>query len=132
MLTKPPPPPTEPGDALDAWLAEWLMGWQIVHHRGDDWWCDDKLPHFLVRNWRPSTSTAIALDEVAEAMRKHGYGRQTVASPHVTTTYVQFNHHKHLNWYSKAVVEPEAAAVCLAASQARYVELTAEAAKEEP
>ena len=120
----PPPPPAEPGDALDVWLAEWLMGWHKKFLEGDcnrmRWfWCrlDGQAVH-LVDKWRPSSSTALALDEVAEAAVKRLRRRWEVLIGD--------------RWHCARLCGGPAsithkslpAAVCLAAAQALYAELS--------
>ena len=129
MAKKPPPPPTEAGPALDKWLAEWLMGW--VRGSKIPWWYTlgaDSLPatcEHKIADWNPSTSTALALDKVAEAMRAKGWRWKcgtSALSPDLF--YCHFWGHKCLDG---ARHESKSAAVCLAASKARYAELSRKA-----
>ena len=126
MPYKPPRPPTELGPARDAWLAEWLMEWSQRPSSVPDtiWWVDQYgACAYTIDAWHPSTSTALALDEVVKAMVRHGYwwnaNDDTEAEGHV---YWEFG--KANTCFGSAAHPTIAGAVCLAASQARYAELT--------
>ena len=124
-------PPTELGDELNAWLAKWLMGWVL----GYGYWFLLRDPNFATcktEEWTPSTSTALALDEVAEAMRAKGW---------LWRLEPEGEKYRAIFWKPigtggglwQKVNKSKSAAVCLAATRALYAELqAAEKAKEKP
>jgi len=75
-----PPPPTEPGPELDAWLAEWLMGWTAAD---GFWWPPGVrmgIKAWLVRSWTPSTSSGRAIDDILPVMGKRKFDLKIYAA----------------------------------------------------
>lgn len=118
-----PPPPDQPGAKLDAWLAEYMMGWLSHTHDGIGYHfhragSESEWRHSAV--WTPSSSTAIALDEVAEKMKAEGFELELRMPANGCLAKFWYTGDGDILLSGIAWNKNKAAAVCLAAAKALY------------